>query len=206
VSQYFRIHPDNPQPRLLRQAAEIIRKGGVAVYPTDSAYAIGCRIGDKLALERVIAIRELDAKHDFTLLCRDLSEISTYAAIDNRLFKLLKAHTPGAYTFILPGTREVPKRLLHPRRKTIGLRVPDHSIAHGLLEQLDEPMLTTTMIFPDEDLPLTDPELIRDRVEKRVDLIIDGGFGGNEPTTVINLVGDAPEVVRVGKGDPTPFQ
>lgn len=206
MSQYFYIHPDNPQVRLIKQAVAVVRDGGVVAYPTDSAYALGCHLGDKPALERIIRIRELDDRHNFTLLCRDLSEIATYAKVDNATYRLLKAHTPGAYTFILVATGEVPRRILHPKRKTIGIRVPDHAICQALLGELNEPLLTTTLQLPGEEDPLNDPEEIRERVGSRLDLIIDGGFGALEPTTVVDLTGEAPVVVREGRGDPAPFR
>lgn len=206
MSQYFYIHPDNPQVRLVKQAVALIRDGAVVAYPTDSAYALGCHIGDKPALERIIRLRELDDRHNFTLLCRDLSEIATYAKVDNATYRLLKAHTPGAYTFILTATSEVPRRILHPKRKTIGIRVPDHPICQALLAELNEPLLTTTLQMPGDTDPLNDPEEIRERLGSRLDLIIDGGFGALEPTTVVDLSGDDPVVLREGRGDPAPFR
>jgi tRNA threonylcarbamoyl adenosine modification protein (Sua5/YciO/YrdC/YwlC family) len=206
MSQYFYLHPDNPQARLVKQAVALVREGGVIAYPTDSAYALGCHIGDKPALERIIRIRELDDRHNFTLLCRDLSEIATYAKVDNATYRLLKTHTPGAYTFILTATSEVPRRILHPKRKTIGIRVPDHAICQALLGELNEPLLTTTLQLPGESEPLNDPEDIRERVGSRLDLIIDGGYGSLEPTTVVDLSGDDPVVLREGRGDPAPFR
>jgi len=206
MSQYFYIHPDNPQIRLIKQAVMFIRDGGVMAYPTDSAYALGCHIGDKPAMERLVRLRELDDKHNFTLLCRDLSDIATYAKVDNATYRLLKTYTPGAYTFILTATSEVPKRLLHPKRKTIGIRVPDHAICQALLAELGEPLLTTTLQLPGEKEPLNDPEIIREVMGNRLDLIIDGGFGALEPTTVIDLSGDAPVILREGRGDPSPFR
>lgn len=206
MSQYFYIHPDNPQVRLVKQAVALVREGGVIAYPTDSAYALGCHLGDKAALERIIRIRELDDRHNFTLLCRDLSEIANYAKVDNATYRLLKAHTPGAYTFILAATGEVPRRILHPKRKTIGIRVPDHAICQALLGELNEPLLTTTLHLPGDEDPLNDPEVIRDRVGSRLDLIIDGGYGALEPTTVVDLSGDDPVVLREGRGDPAPFR
>ncbi len=205
MSQYFQIHPQSPQKRLVQQAAAIVQAGGVIVYPTDSAYALGCRVGDKAALERICAIRRLGTDHQFTLACRDLSEIATYAVVGNSEFRLMKAHTPGPYTFILPATREVPKRLLHPKRRTIGLRVPDHVIAQALLAAIGAPLLTTTLVLPGDADPLTDPQEIRARLERQVDLVIDGGPGGREPTTVVDLVGPEPVVVRAGKGDAAIF-
>lgn len=206
MSQNFYIHPDNPQQRLISQAVEILRKGGVIVYPTDSAYALGCQLGDKSALDRIRLIRQLDKNHNFTLMCRDLGELATYAKVDNQIFRTLKANTPGAYTFILEATSEVPRRLMHPKRKTIGLRVPANPIAQALLEELAEPMMSVTLILPGDDLPLTDPDDIRTVLEKRVDVIVDGGYCGLEPTTVVDLTGDVPVLVRRGVGDFTPFE
>jgi tRNA threonylcarbamoyl adenosine modification protein (Sua5/YciO/YrdC/YwlC family) len=205
MAQFFQIHPDNPQHRLIVQAADIIRKGGIVVYPTDSAYALGCHIGDKNALDRIRALRNLDKNHNFTLMCRDLSELATYARVDNQVYRLIKNHTPGAYTFILEATAEVPRRLMHPKRKTIGLRVPDNPIALALLEELGEPIMTSSFLMPGEDYPMTDPYDIRDSHQHQVDLIIDGGYCGLESTTVIDLTGDVPELVRQGKGDFLPF-
>jgi tRNA threonylcarbamoyl adenosine modification protein (Sua5/YciO/YrdC/YwlC family) len=201
VSQFFQIHPDNPQARLIRQAVDIIRNGGVIVYPTDSAYALGCHIGDKAALDRIRRIRKLDDRHNFTLVCRDLSEIATYAKVSNTVYRLLRQTTPGPYTFILPATSEVPRRLMHPKRKTVGLRVPDNAIASALLADLGEPLMSVTLIMPGDDLPLIDPYDIRETLEHDVDLVIDGGYCGMEPTTVIDLADDSPVVVREGKGD-----
>lgn len=200
MSQFFSIHPDNPQHRLILQAAEIIRGGGVIIYPTDSAYAIGCHIGDKKALDKIRLIRHLDKHHNFTLICRDLSELALYAKVDNQIYRTLKAHTPGSYTFILEATSEVPRRLMHPKRKTIGLRVPANPIALALLEELGEPLMSVTLIMPDDEYPLTDPYDIRDMLEHRVDLIIDGGYCGLEATTVVDLTGDTPEIIRQGVG------
>jgi tRNA threonylcarbamoyl adenosine modification protein (Sua5/YciO/YrdC/YwlC family) len=205
MAQFFALHPDQPQPRLIRQAAEIMRGGGLVAFPTDSAYALGGLTGDADLLQRIRRIRTVDERHHFTLMCRDLSEIATYARVDNAQYRLLKATTPGAYTFILEGTKELPRRLLHPKRKTIGLRVPDHPVVAALLAELDEPILTSTLLLPGEDLPLTDAEEIRDRMEKLVDLVIDAGFCGPEATTVIDLTSGAPTLVRAGKGDLTPF-
>ena len=205
MAQLFTIHPDNPQPRLIRQAAEIVRGGGVIVYPTDSCCALGCRIGDKAAMERIRAIRDVDERHHLTLVCRDLAELGQYARVDNTQFRMLKATTPGSYTFILQATREVPKRLLHPSRRTIGLRVPDHKVVQALLEELREPLLSSTLILPEDELPLNDPLEIRERLEKRVELVIDAGPCGIVPTTVVDLTGDAPLIARVGKGSTAPF-
>jgi len=205
VSQFYQIHPDNPQPRLVRLAVDIIRKGGVVVYPTDSAYALGCQIGDKNALDRIRRIRKLDDKHNFTLVCRDLSEIATYAKVNNTVYRLLRHITPGPYTFILRATSEVPRRLLHPKRKTVGLRVPENPIAAALLAELGEPLMSVTLIMPGDDLPLIDPYEIRETLEHDVDLVIDGGYCGMEPTTVVDLADDTPVVLRAGKGDVAPF-
>lgn len=206
MSQYFRIHPDNPQQRLINQACEIIRQGGLIVYPTDSGYALGCQLGNKAAMDKIRRLRQLDDNHNFTLVCRDLSELSLYARVNNVVFRLLKAYTPGAYTFILPATKEVPRRLQHPKRKSIGLRIPDNAIALALLEELNEPLMSSTLILPDDELPITDPEDINELLGKQLDLIIDGGFGGSEPTTVIEFIDDMPEIIRVGQGDPAPFE
>jgi tRNA threonylcarbamoyl adenosine modification protein (Sua5/YciO/YrdC/YwlC family) len=205
MAQYFRVHPDNPQRRLLKQASEILQRGGVVVYPTDSAYALGCRLGERDALERIRAIRALDEGHHFTIACRDLSEISLYARVSDPVFRQLKAHTPGPYTFVLPGTKQVPKRLMHPKQRTIGLRVPENRIAQALLEELGEPLMTTTLILPGEEQPLSDPEAIAERIGKRIDLVIDAGPGGLVPTTLIDLSDGAPVVLRQGRGDPTAF-
>lgn len=202
MSQFFQIHPDNPQLRLIKQAAQIIESGGVVALPTDSCYALVCQLDDKGAVERLRRIRGVDDKHHLTLLCRDLSELGVYARVDNRQFRLLKAATPGAYTFILEATKEVPRRLSHPSRKTIGLRVPQHRIVHCLLEALGQPLLGATLILPGDAASLTDAETIRARLEKLVDLIIDGGVCAHGPSTVIDLTGSAPEVLRVGRGDP----
>lgn len=205
MSQFFQIHPDNPQQRLIKQAVEIIHRGGVVAYPTDSAYALGCHLGDKAALERIRRIRKLDDGHNFTLVCRDLSELGTYARVDNTAFRLIRAHTPGPYTFILKATDEVPRRLLHPKRRTIGLRVPENPIALDLLGALGEPLMSVTLILPGEELPMTDPFEIRERLEHDVDLVIDGGVCGAEPTTVIDLADDTPVVIRQGRGDSSAF-
>lgn len=206
MSQYFTIHPDNPQQRLINQAVSIVEQGGVIAYPTDSGYALGCRLDDKKAMDRLRAIRGLDDKHHLTLVCRDLSEIGVYARVDNTAYRLLKAHTPGPYTFILGATREVPRRLLHPKRRTIGLRVPGNPIAQALLAGLGEPIMSATLIPPGEELPLADPEAIRERFGHQLDLVIDGGAGSLEPTTVIDFVDGVPEVVRQGAGDDSAFR
>ena len=205
MAQYFQIHPVDPQPRLIKRAVDIVRVGGVVVYPTDSSYALGCRIGDKEAMERIRRIRRVDKDHNFTLVCRDLSQVALYARVGNADYRILKAHTPGAYTFILPATREVPRRLQNPRRKTIGLRIPDHTIVRALLTELNEPLMSSTLILPGEKLPLSDPKDIRARLEHQVDLVIDGGYCGLEPTTVVALEDGQPRVTRAGKGGITPF-
>lgn len=204
MAQFFSIHPENPQARLLREAAKVVHKGGVIVYPTDSCYALGCALGNKEAMMRILAIRQIDQKHHLTLMCHDLSELGTYARVDNSQFRLLKAATPGSFTFILQASKEVPKRTLHPKRNTIGLRVPDHIIALALLEELGEPMLSCTLMLPEEVEPLTDPDDIRDKIANQVDVIIDGGWCGIEPSTVIDMT-DKIELVRQGKGDAAIF-
>ncbi|MCP3907650.1 MAG: threonylcarbamoyl-AMP synthase [Oceanicoccus sp.] len=206
MSQFFQIHPDNPQARLINQAVDIIRRGGVVVYPTDSGYALGCHLGDKKAMETIRRIRQLDTRHNFTLICRDLSELGNYARVDNSAYRLLKNHTPGPYTFILKATSEVPKRLMHPKRKTIGLRVPENNITRDLLAGLNEPMMSVTMMLPGDDLPMTDPYEIRQTLEHELDLVIDGGYCGMEPTSVIDLVEDTPEIIRRGQGDVSYFE
>jgi tRNA threonylcarbamoyl adenosine modification protein (Sua5/YciO/YrdC/YwlC family) len=206
VSQFFQIHPDNPQARLVRQAVDIIRGGGVVAYPTDSAYALGCHLGDKNALDRIRRIRKLDDRHNFTLMCRDLSEIASYSRVDNADYRLLKSCTPGPYTFILRATSEVPRRLMHPKRKTVGLRVPENNIALALLEDLGEPMMSVTLIMPGDEYPLIDPYEMREILQHDVDLVIDGGYCGMEATTVVDLVDDTPLVLRAGKGDIAPFE
>ena len=201
MTQIFRIHPDNPQQRLIRQAADIVRKGGLIAYPTDTTYALGCAIGEKAALERLIQLRRLDDKHQFSILCADLSGIATYAKVSNTDYRLIKAHTPGAYTFILQGTSEVPRRLMHEKKRTIGIRVPDNAICQALLAELDAPLMTSTLLLPGEELPLSDPYDIENALSGRVDLIIDGGFGGMEETTVVSLVDEGgPVIVRAGAG------
>lgn len=206
MSQMFHIHPDNPQPRLISQAVDALNKGGVIVYPTDSGYALGCRLEDKSAMERICRIRQLGGNHNFTLVCRDLSELSTYAHVDNSAFRLIKNNTPGSYTFILKGTKEVPRRLMNDKRKTIGLRVPSNPVALALLEALNEPMMSTSLMLPGNDFTESDPEEIEHRIGKLVDLIIDGGTLGQQPTTVVDLTSDTPEVIREGVGDSRPFR
>ena len=205
MAQYFVIHPTHPQARLIARAAEIVRTGGVIAYPTDSCYALGCHLGDKSAMERLRRIRGVDERHHFTLMCRDLSEIGTYARVDNAQYRLLRMLTPGSYTFILEGTKDLPRRILNPRRKTIGLRVPDHPVALALLAELGEPLLSTTLILPGDDAPLEDASEIRTRLERDVELVLDGGPCGTAPTTVVDLTGAVPEVLRAGKGPVAPF-
>lgn len=206
MAQYFQIHPENPQPRLIKRAVAIVREGGVIVYPTDSSYAIGCHIGDKSAMERIRRIRAIDERHNFTLVCRDLSEVALYARLSNTDYRILRAHTPGSYTFILPATREVPRRLQNPRRKTIGLRVPDHAIAQAILSELREPLMSCTLILPGENQPLNNAEDIRTRLQHQVDLVIDGGNCGLEPTTVVVLEDGVAEIARRGRGEPLAFE
>lgn len=201
-SRYLQVHPKNPQPRLIRQAVEIIREGGVIVYPTDSCYALGCHLGDKAAMERIARIRQTDKQHHFTLVCRDLSEIARYARVSNQQYRLLRACTPGPYTFLLEATREVPKRLQNPKRSTIGIRVPDHPVPQMLLAELGEPLMSSTLLLPGEELPMTEGVEIQARLQHFVDAVLDGGHCGLEPTTVVDMVGAAPVVMRQGKGDP----
>ncbi|MDW3095291.1 MAG: L-threonylcarbamoyladenylate synthase [Gammaproteobacteria bacterium] len=201
MSQYFSIHPVNPQLRLVKRAVEMIKQGALVIYPTDSCYAFGCHIGDKDALDRIRRIREVDEKHNFTLVCKDLSELGNYAFVDNTTFRLLRNYTPGPYTFILRASREVPRRMQVPKRKTIGLRIPDHPVALHLLEELGEPLMSSTLILPGDETPMTDPEEMRERLEHKVDLIIDGGNCGIEPTTVVNMEDSSYEILRQGKGE-----
>lgn len=201
MSQFFQIHPEDPQPRLIRQAAQILDEGGIAALPTDSCYALVCRLDDKAAADRLRRVRGIDDRHHLTLLCRDLGEIAQYAKVDNRQYRMLKAATPGPYTFILEATKEVPRRLSHPSRKTIGLRVPENPIACALLEELGQPLLGTTLMLPGEEHPLNDAEAIRDALERQIELVIDGGPCGLEPTTVVDLTGSEPVVVRQGRGE-----
>jgi tRNA threonylcarbamoyl adenosine modification protein (Sua5/YciO/YrdC/YwlC family) len=205
MSQFFKIHPLNPQPRLLKRAAEVVRGGGIIVYPTDSCYAFGWHIGDKQALEKIRRIRQTESDHDFTLVCRDLSDIATYARVENWAYRLLRSLTPGPYTFILRATHEVPKRLQDPKRRSIGIRVPDHPIAQGLLDELGEPLMSSTLLLPGDALPLTEAEDIRERIQNLVDAIIDGGACGVEPTSVLDLSRDEVSVLRQGKGDVSAF-
>lgn len=199
------IHPDNPQPRLIQQAVDQLKQGGVIIYPTNCAYVLGCHIGDKSAIDKLRRIRQVEKSHLFTLMCRDLSELANYARVDNWVFRLLKQNTPGAYTFVLNASKEVPKRLLHAKRRTIGLRIPANPIAQALLETLDEPILSTTLIPPNGTDPISDPDEISELFENQVDLFINAGYGGLEATSVINLSGDTPEIIRQGQGDIEPF-
>ena len=201
MSQFFTLHPTHPEARLVKRAVDIVRKGGLIAYPTDSCYALGCHIGDKSAMERIRRVRGVDDRHHFTLVCRDLSDIGTFAKVNNAQYRLLKAHTPGSYTFILEATRELPRRLAHPKRATVGVRVPEHPVTHALLTELNEPLLSSTLMLPGDENPLNDAESIRARLEHEVDLILDGGVCGIEPTTVIDLSGAEPILIRKGKGD-----
>lgn len=201
MARCIEIHPQNPQPRRIAEVAAIIRAGGLIAYPTDSSYALGCHIGDKRAMDRIRRIRKTDKNHNFTLVCSDLSEISLYARIDNWAYRLMKAHTPGPYTFILTATREVPKRLQNPRRRTIGLRVPDHPIVNAMLMALGEPIMSSTLLLPNDDMPLTDAETIEERIGHQIELVVDGGHVGIEPTTVVDLSGGSVEILRRGRGD-----
>lgn len=205
MSQFFQIHPENPQARLIKQAAEILRAGGLVVIPTDCAYALACRIGDKNATEKVRRLRQLDKHHNFTLLCRDLSELSDFAKVDNSQYRLLKAHTPGAYTFILEATRQVPRLLMHPKKRTIGIRVPDNKIAMDLAAEMNEPIMTTSLIMPGDEMPMSDPYDIRQQLEHELDLVIDGGYCGFEATTVIDMTDEVPLLLRQGVGDASAF-
>lgn len=200
MSQFFEIHPHNPQQRLIRRAVEIINKGGVVAFPTDSSYALGCHLGDKRALDRIRAIRRLDDKHNFTLICSDLTELSNFAKVGNDSFRLIKSLTPGPFTFVLKATKEVPKRLMHPKRKSVGLRIPEHPIAQALLQELGEPLFSTTLILPGDEASMSDPYEIRDRIEHEVDLVIDAGDIAYEPTTIISMVDGDAEIVRQGVG------
>lgn len=201
MSQFFSLHRTHPEIRLIKRAVEIVRKGGLIAYPTDSCYALGCHIGDKNAMERIRHIRGVDERHHFTLVCRDLSDIGTFAKVNNAQYRLLKAHTPGTFTFILDATRELPRRLAHPKRATVGVRVPEHPVTHALLTELNEPLLSSTLMLPGDEYPLNDAEAIRARLEHQVDLILDGGTCGIEPTTVIDLSGPEPILIRKGRGD-----
>ncbi|WMS87199.1 L-threonylcarbamoyladenylate synthase [Pleionea litopenaei] len=206
MAQYLEIHPENPQPRLITQAVALVQKGGLMVYPTDSGYALGCHLGDKSALDRIRRVRQLDKQHNFTLVCRDLSELATYARVDNATFRVLKNLTPGPFTFILRATGEVPKRLMHPKRKTIGIRVPNNPIALALLDALGEPIMSTSLIFPEEEVQVSDPYEINERYGSQLDLVINGGYCGDQATTVVDLTEGTPVILREGAGDPTLLQ
>ncbi|MBL8226079.1 MAG: threonylcarbamoyl-AMP synthase [Chromatiales bacterium] len=206
MTQRFQVHPDNPQLRLIRQATKLLQDGGLIVYPTDSSYALGCHLGDRAAAERIERLRQTGRDHNFTLVCRDLSEIATYARVDNSTYRLLRSLTPGPYTFILRATREVPRRLQNPKRQTIGIRVPDHPVPAALLAELGEPLMSSTLLMPGDDVPLSDPDEIIQVLQGRIDLLIDSGHCGVEPSTVVDLTGDAPVIVRRGKGPTTPFE
>ncbi|ABM61371.1 L-threonylcarbamoyladenylate synthase [Halorhodospira halophila] len=206
MAQYFEVHPETPQQRLINQAVQILADGGVIAYPTDSSYALGCRLGDKAALDRIREIRRLDNSHNFTMACKDLKDIGTYAKMENYAYRLLKSHTPGPYTFILRATSEVPRRLQHPKRKTIGIRVPDHPASRALLNTLGEPLMSVTLQMPGDDMPLNDPEAIQERIGKLIDAVVAGGPTGGGVSTVIDLTGEAAEVIREGVGDTRVFQ
>lgn len=206
MSQFYYVHPDNPQPRMISQCVEALKQGGVVIYPTDSGYAIGCCLEDKNAMTRICRIRKIDSNHNFTLMCRDLSEIANYAQVNNVAYRLIKNNTPGNYTFIFKATKDVPRRLMNEKRKTIGIRVPSNPIALALLEAMGEPLMSTSLILPGDDFTQSDPEVIRDLLDNQVDLIIHGGYLGQKPTTVIDLTEDTPVVLRVGMGDTTPFE
>jgi tRNA threonylcarbamoyl adenosine modification protein (Sua5/YciO/YrdC/YwlC family) len=206
MARYFDVHPQDPQPRLVRQAADLVREGGLIAYPTDSCFALGTRLGNAEGKQRIVDIRRLDDKHHFTLVCRDFAQLGQLVQLDNRVFRAVKNHTPGQYTFILPATSEVPRRLLHPKKKTVGVRIIDHPVARLLLEELGEPLLSSTLLLPGEEEPLTDGWTIKDRLDHQVDGVIDSGECGLEPTTVIDFSDSSPVVVRVGAGDPTPFE
>ncbi len=205
MSEFLQVHPRNPEDRIIKQVVDVLLQGGVIVYPTDSTYALGCHIGDKNALDRIRHLRQLGSKHNFTLVCKDLSSLASYALVHNSAYRILKAYTPGPYTFILKATPEVPRRLMHPKRKTIGLRVPDNAIAQAILDKLGEPIMSTSLILPGEEEQLHDPYEMRLKIAKLVDLIVDGGVGGLEPTTMVDLVEGVATVLRIGRGDPAPF-
>ncbi len=206
MARYFDVHPDNPQPRVIGQAADLIRSGGLVAYPTDSCFALGCAIGNQDGKDRITRIRRLDDKHHFTLVCSDFSQLGQFVHVDNSIFRAVKAATPGSYTFILPATREVPRRLLHPKKRTVGVRIPDHKVAQALLAELGEPLLSSTLLLPDTPEPLTDGWTIKEELDHAVDAVIDSGECGLEPTTVIDFSDGFPEIIRVGAGDPSPFE
>ncbi|MFG2099798.1 L-threonylcarbamoyladenylate synthase [Micromonospora echinaurantiaca] len=206
MARYYDVHPDNPQPRALRQVVDLIRDGGLVAYPTDSCYALGCQLGNRDGLDRIREIRHLDDRHHFTLVCRDFAQLGQLVKVSNAAFRLVKASTPGSYTFILPATREVPRRLLHPRKRTVGVRVPDHTVAQALLAELGEPLLSSTLVLPGEDEPLTHGWEIKERLDHLVDAVLDAGDCGKEPTTVVDLSQPEPEILRRGAGDPSRFE
>lgn len=206
MARYLDVHPDDPQPRLIGQAVQTVRDGGLIAYPTDSGYALGCALGNQAGRDRIVAIRRLDDKHHFTLLCRDFAQLGQLVHIDNAVFRAVKAATPGSYTFILPATAEVPKRLMHPKKKTVGVRIPDHRVVRALLDELGEPMLSSTLILPDEEQPMTEGWLVKDELDAVLDVVVDSGECGTQPTTVVDFSSGAPEVVRVGAGDPSRFE
>jgi len=206
MAKYFDVHPDNPQSRVIGQVVTIIRSGGLIAYPTDSCYALGCQLGDKDGLDRIREIRRLDEHHHFTLMCRDFAQLGQFAQMNNALFRLIKASTPGPYTFILPATREVPRRLLHPKKKTVGVRIPEHAVAQAILAGLGEPLVSTTLLLPGETEPMTQGWEIKETLDHAIDAVIDSGECGTEPTTVIDFSGDEPEILRVGAGDPSRFE
>ncbi len=206
MARYYDVHPDNPQPRTLRQVVGLLRNGGLIAYPTDSCFAFGCQLGDRHGLDRIRAIRRLDERHHFTLVCRDFAQLGQFVQISNAVFRLVKSCIPGSYTFILPATREVPRRMLHPRKRTVGVRVPDHAVAQALLAELDEPLVSSTLILPGEEEPLTQGWEIKERLDHVLDGVVDAGDCGKEPTTVVDLSGDEPEVLRRGAGDPSRFE
>jgi tRNA threonylcarbamoyl adenosine modification protein (Sua5/YciO/YrdC/YwlC family) len=206
MARYFDVHPDNPQARTIAQVGDIVRGGGLIVYPTDSCYALGCQIGNKEGLDRIRDIRKLDDKHHFTLVCGDFAQLGQFVQVSNSVFRLVKAATPGQYTFILPATREVPRRLLHPKKKTVGVRVPKHPVVAALLANLGEPLLSSTLLLPGDDEPMTQGWEIKERLDHQVDAVVDAGDCGIEPTTVVDLSGDEPEILRVGAGDPSRFE
>ncbi|MFI7491894.1 L-threonylcarbamoyladenylate synthase [Micromonospora echinaurantiaca] len=206
MARYYDVHPDNPQPRALRQVVDLIRDGGLVAYPTDSCYALGCQLGNRDGLDRIREIRHLDDRHHFTLVCRDFAQLGQLVKVSNAAFRLVKASTPGSYTFILPATREVPRRLLHPRKRTVGVRVPDHTVAQALLAELGEPLLSSTLVLPGEDEPLTQGWEIKERLDHLVDAVLDAGDCGKEPTTVVDLSQPEPEILRRGAGDPSRFE
>ncbi|MGC4807915.1 L-threonylcarbamoyladenylate synthase [Micromonospora sp. DT233] len=206
MAKYYDVHPDNPQPRTIRQAVELVRGGGLIAYPTDSCFALGCQLGNKEGMERIREIRHLDSGHHFTLVCRDFAQLGQFVRLDNTVFRAVKAATPGSYTFILPATREVPRRLLHPKKKTVGVRIPEHAVTQALLAELGEPLLSSTLLLPGDDEPMTQGWEIKERLDHAVDAVVDSGDCGTEPTTVVDFSGGAPEVVRVGAGDPSRFE